>query len=282
MSSRRIYTKFNWECIFDLLLKAHWENYPPALISKLTGYPIDINGKRAKKLGLPRNARHLWSKPMEKLLEDNYLTHTNSELADLLNEKYPLPDGKIWEARNHVSNQLKELGLRRPEALVKKMRSDMSYAMWEAGIYDNVQYPQAKKIGTKVMRTMKGKPWALYIKTEEGWVMYKEYLWEQAYGPVPKGYRVALADHNAENVRLDNLVLIRICEPAQNSMRALTDDYIIGILLSKKNPETIPDKKMLVEGLKEYGRSMIEKKRTELLANRSLHAKKNNKLEGGA
>ena len=46
------------------------------------------------------------------------------------------------------------------------------------------------------------------VKTESGFRLKQILVYESAYGPVPKGYKLMFADGNRQNCNLDNLVLV--------------------------------------------------------------------------
>lgn len=77
-----------------------------------------------------------------------------------------------------------------------------------------------------------------YIKTEDGkWILLHRYLWEQAHGPIPPGYKVTFLDGNIQNVSLENLVLVSNAEQmilSRDNLR-FSDPQLsqAGILLAK-------------------------------------------------
>ena len=53
----------------------------------------------------------------------------------------------------------------------------------------------------------------LYVKVQDGtrhnnWKQKHRLIWEEAYGPIPKGYKVIFKDGNRHNIVLDNLALV--------------------------------------------------------------------------
>lgn len=62
------------------------------------------------------------------------------------------------------------------------------------------------------------------IKVNGKWVLYHHYLWEQAYGKIPKGCVVMFLDGNKQNVQLDNLALTsRNRVAVMNKLGLITD-----------------------------------------------------------
>ena len=53
----------------------------------------------------------------------------------------------------------------------------------------------------------------LYVKVQDGtkqnnWKQKHRLIWEEAHGPIPKGYKVIFKDGNRHNITLDNLALV--------------------------------------------------------------------------
>lgn len=85
--------------------------------------------------------------------------------------------------------------------------------------------PGDKPLNTKPLHTInvridtRGTAYA-YIKIQDShWQLYHRYLYEQAHGPIPKGYIVAFKDGDTGNFALSNLHLItRIQNMAKNTV----------------------------------------------------------------
>lgn len=71
---------------------------------------------------------------------------------------------------------------------------------------------------TEVIRNTKGIPY-LYIKIagERKVVPKHRYLWQQAYGAIPKGYKIVFKNGNTLDCRLDNLACMSDEEVMQNN-----------------------------------------------------------------
>lgn len=68
--------------------------------------------------------------------------------------------------------------------------------------------PTLKPVGYECVRNEKGRHY-VWIKPEGRRMMPKHrWLWEQAYGPIPKGHNVQFKDGNTLNCVLENLYLI--------------------------------------------------------------------------
>lgn len=59
----------------------------------------------------------------------------------------------------------------------------------------------------------KGDEGFLYVKVQDGtkqnnWKQKHRLIWEQEYGPIPRGHKVIFKDGNRHNIKLDNLALV--------------------------------------------------------------------------
>ena len=104
-----------WTCIYELILKAHWENSLPTVVAKMLGRKVGSCSQRAKHIGLKVNARRTFSGDVIKYIETNYKRMGNSEIADNLNRLHPRSDGKKWKAHGHVRGKMTQLGLDRTQ-----------------------------------------------------------------------------------------------------------------------------------------------------------------------
>ena len=88
----------------------------------------------------------------------------------------------------------------------------------------------------------------LYVKIQDkhgrfNWKQKHRVIWEQAYGEIPKGYKVIFKDGNRHNIMLDNLALVSNAEMLilnQNNLifeeKELTDTGInIAKVINKAN-----------------------------------------------
>lgn len=67
---------------------------------------------------------------------------------------------------------------------------------------------------------------SILIKVQDGnltknWMSKSRYIYEQAYGKIPKGYKVIFADKNNQNFDLDNLILVSSAEELIMNRRKL-------------------------------------------------------------
>jgi hypothetical protein len=86
----------------------------------------------------------------------------------------------------------------------------------EVSMYKRVNGPYTYKSGTGVGRKYVN---LIYEDGHSGSKLYSHYIWEQTYGPVPKGMTVDHIDNDKTNDVLENLQLLTGSENARKSAR---------------------------------------------------------------
>jgi hypothetical protein len=103
------------------------------------------------------------------------------------------------------------LGLRRMTGEKLWSKSRVYHIRRELGISKGRDFSPNRRdpIGTISVHGRKGYPPYKRIKIgERKWMSYSRYVWEQANGPAPKGYRVVHLDNDQMNCDLSNLQLM--------------------------------------------------------------------------
>ncbi len=88
----------------------------------------------------------------------------------------------------------------------------------------------------------------MYIRLDEGnWKEYHRYIWEQSYGPIPKGSNIVFKDGNSKNCDISNLILLTDAQlMAQNTIQKYPEElrnYIIKLGKFKSKLKKIQDGK---------------------------------------
>lgn len=98
------------------------------------------------------------------------------------------------------------------------------------------------------------------------WVPYQRYLWEQAYGPIPKGCNIQFKDKNPLNCVLENLYLVsRKKQMLENSGSIHLPDGMVALYLAGGRGKN----KELIAALRQNKR-LLELKRQQLQLNRII------------
>lgn len=83
---------------------------------------------------------------------------------------------------------------------------------------------------------------SILIKIQDGhlqknWMSKSRYIYEQAHGKIPKGYKVIFADGNNRNFDLDNLILVSNAEELiMNQRKLMSNDAEFtktGVVIAK-------------------------------------------------
>lgn len=110
----------------------------------------------------------------------------------------------------------------------------------------------------------------IYIKVEgkRKLALKHRYVWEQHFGPIPKGNNIQFKDGNKHNCDIDNLYMISRGEQMKNENSAsknLPDGIVAAWMVGQRGKD-----KALIEEIKSNHPELIELKRTQILLNRKI------------
>lgn len=193
--------------------------------------------------------RHIYSDEEHQFIIDNVEGITLKELTKRFNEKFNL---NVTE--NAIANRKNILGLRsgivggqfkKGHIPANKGKTWNEYMSKEGQI--NSRKTTFKKenipanhrpIGSERYNSRDG----ILIKFRDGyktrnWMPKSRYVYEQAYGTIPKGHKVIFADGNIRNFELNNLILISDAEELIMNKRKLFSESPehtkTGVLIAK-------------------------------------------------
>lgn len=178
---------------------------------------LTVVRKKCYELGLKRMEMEYWTKEQVDYLIFNYKNIGDVELAEYFNTTWAKNKG--W-TKKHIEKKRRYLKLKRTPGEIEKIHTRNI----EKGRFANA--PQlawanryvAKEGEVREWETKRGYRFKV-IKLKKGFVHYAPWLWEQHYGPIPKGMCVKTKDGSL-NVVIDNLEIITRAEHgSRNSIK---------------------------------------------------------------
>lgn len=228
------------------------------------------------RMKLAKQVQIRWCKEDIQYLIDNYQTKGDKELAIELNKlkrTFRIIDGKkVYRIFNkkHIDKKKDLLGLKRSAEEFKHVRKrNIQIGLTPAWSKENNMYTQGLKTiaSDGTIRAWKHYGRMLkHIKVDGRFKHYHRFLWEQAYGPVPKGYNVIFKDGDSMNCVLENLECItdREIQLRNSGTINLADGFVAFCLLGQKS--TKDQRNNIVESYPE----LIEIKRQQMILNRKI------------
>jgi len=233
-----VYNETVWTPGMLIFLKENYHTMSNQQLANSLGLRLTTTRTKLYELGLKRMDMQYWTDEQVLFLKENYKTVGDTVLAEIFSTIYYKEKG--W-TKKHIEKKRRYLKLKRTEKeLIKIKEINVINGRWAESHWKR-WFERVSPIGeVRVwMNSDTNKPFKV-IKTAEGFVHYAPWLFQQYFGPVPKGMIVRLLDEDPLNVVLENLTLVTRAEHsmlnAGISIMALNDSYIAGIL-SPKNPE---------------------------------------------
>lgn len=165
--------------------------------------------------------RHKYTKLEDQYLIENVKGITLKELTNKFNKQFSLDlsEGAIANRKVKLGIQSGIVGgqfQKGQESWNKgKKMSPSQYKKAAPTMFKKGNIPANRRpIGSERVDNRDG---SILIKVQDGhlqknWMSKSRYVYEQAYGKIPKGHKIIFADGNNRNFELDNLVLISNAE----------------------------------------------------------------------
>ena len=232
-----------WNTERDNLLRRHYPKGSLDTLAERIGVSVPAVKQRARVLGIRRkvHVKVPWTERQLKYLREHYATASAEEIAP-----------KVKHSLSGIYQKAKELGLEKSPDFTRECgRRTAKHPASIAHRFRKGQEPQNKGKRqeefmspeaiehSKATRFKKGhvphnaKPIGYERIDEYGYVLAKvsgrktlvrkhRHVWEQAHGPIPKGYNVSFKDGDRTNCELQNLVLVSRKDAARHQVRSET------------------------------------------------------------
>lgn len=265
----RAYIRKNWKTQNDKelsvnLKKLIQERYAGKPVAKLRLSASSVNSIRSRMGCTKKNKPRVSVSPeMRSYLTGSMAKCGPKEQAIECNKRFPRGEGNgLWTASLIVSACIRlKLKKRTPKQIARTIKRT-----YKLGISKRrTNYEQKCEIGyirTDYHKRPDGTRHPIkWIKTKDGFVLYKNWLWEQYNGPVPDKMVLMPKDGNHENVVIENLELQKR-DWGKQAVLKLTDSYVAGLIA--KGDKEIANALML------YGKDIIAEEREALQLKRKI------------
>ena len=198
---------------------------------------------RKKRLGTEPRARLRWTQAEIDMLVMLYPDHANDYIAQMLHRSEASVDMRAVKMGLHKSHEFAEA--MRQQSYFKKGHAtankgkEWKYWMpkesqecakrgqFKVGDVGRKNSPTYRPVGYECVRKNHGRPY-VFIKVAQGkkMVMKHRHVWEQANGPIPKGYNIVFVDGNTLNCSLENLRMVSLSDHMRASTASLTPEQM--------------------------------------------------------
>lgn len=169
--------------------------------------------------------RHKYSEEEINFIKSIVKGRDTKTIANLVNEKFNLnlQPSQIQTFKNN-HNLKSEIDTRFLKGHVPVNKGTKGICKANRTSFKKGNIPANRKpIGSERVDKRDG---SILIKVQDGnltknWMSKSRYVYEQAYGKIPKGYKVIFADKNNQNFDLDNLILVSSAEELIMNRRKL-------------------------------------------------------------
>lgn len=192
-------------------IKKNFHKMTNPQLAKALDMTLTMVRSKCYELGLKHMEMEYWTKEQVDYLKANYKTTGDVELAEYFNTTWPKNKG--W-TKKHIEKKRRYLKLdRTPKQIQRIHQRNVSNGRFKICPVKAWQTRGVSPVGTiNVWKTKEGHQFKV-IKRENGFVHYARWLWEQHYGPIPKGMCIRAKDDTL-NIVIENLEMITLAEHA--------------------------------------------------------------------
>jgi hypothetical protein len=183
--------------------------------SKMKSYKTNHKLKSGTPLGVPAGRpTALYPEKVKDFIKQNHVGVGPKDMKILLNKKFET-NYTFGQIKSYYKNNKINSGLdgqfktgdtpvnKGTKGLYNVGGNKTSFKPGQSPLnYKPVGYERVDREGYVLVKVQDDGPW------HKRWRHKHKVVWEQAYGPIPKGHVVLFADQNRENIDLDNLILI--------------------------------------------------------------------------
>lgn len=201
-------------------IKANWETMSNAEMAKKFKMKFSTFSGKIHRLGLFRMHFEYWTEEQVAFLKKNYKKIGDKELAILFNGLWEKEKRWTWK---HMEKKRLYLKLKRtPEELKKIKIRNKKRGCWRG--MNTWDTRGASIIGeVRIWRTDNKYAYKV-IKTKGGYRVYSRWMYENTFGPIPKGHIVTYRDNDPMNVVPENLYTMPMAENARRNRRKYPDE----------------------------------------------------------
>lgn len=221
--SRTAHNAIKWTPTMIQFLRDNYKSKTNRELAEALGLKMTTTRTKCYELGLRKMQLQYWTPEQVAFLKANYKEMGDTELAEIFDVKWQKDKG--W-SKKHIEKKRRYLKLKRTKAQIARIKkrnvamgrfSECANKMWET--------IGEAPVGTRRVWYRPDNTPFVVIKTKKGFIHYNRYLWEQTYGPIPKGMNVIVISADRVNYTAQDLVLMTNAElAAHNSAHRLPDE----------------------------------------------------------
>lgn len=201
-------------------VRKNYNKLSNAAMAKMFNMNFSTFSGKVHEMGLLRMQMEYWTVEQMEFLKSNYKKIGDKEMAILFNGLWEKEKRWTWK---HIEKKRLYLGLKRTaEELVAIKARNKKRGCWRnMNTWDT---RGAAIIGDiRIWRFKQGYAYKV-IKTKEGYRGYSRWMYENTYGPIPKGHIVTFKDEDPMNVVPENLYTMPLAENARRNRKKYPEE----------------------------------------------------------